>query len=110
MNWVSTVGFALLMLLMLAVMASDILKLQRQPVIKMDIHHQRNGYLLFDLSHRLGGFHISGGQIFFMGVDGAYTAVTKKKLDPKYMNWVSTVGFALLMLLIGWGYWSWTGW
>lgn len=43
---------------------------------------------------------LDGGQIFFMGVDGAYTAVTKKKLDPKYMNWVSTVGFALLMLLM----------
>ena len=26
--------------------------------------------------------------------------MTKKKLDPKYMNWVSTVGFALLMLLM----------
>lgn len=43
---------------------------------------------------------LDGGQIFFMGVDGAYTAVTGKQIDPKYMNWVSSAGFALLMLLM----------
>lgn len=43
---------------------------------------------------------LDGGQIFFMGVNGAYTVITKKKLDPKYLNWVSMAGFACLMGLM----------
>ena len=43
---------------------------------------------------------LDGGQIFFMGVNGVYTAITKKKLDPKYLGWVSAAGFACLMALM----------
>lgn len=43
---------------------------------------------------------LDGGQILFMGVNGIYTAVTKKKMDPKYLGWVSAVGFACLMVLM----------
>lgn len=43
---------------------------------------------------------LDGGQILFMGVNGVYTAVTKKKMDPKYLGWVSAAGFACLMALM----------
>ncbi len=43
---------------------------------------------------------LDGGQILFLGVNGAYTAVTKKKLDPKYLGWVSAAGFVCLMALM----------
>ena len=43
---------------------------------------------------------LDGGQIFFMGVNGVYTAFTKKKMDPKYLGWVSAAGFACLMALM----------
>lgn len=43
---------------------------------------------------------LDGGQILFMGVNGVYTAVTKKKMDPKYLGWVSAAGFACLMVLM----------
>lgn len=43
---------------------------------------------------------LDGGQILFMGVNGVYTAVTKRKLDPKYLGWVSAAGFACLMALM----------
>lgn len=43
---------------------------------------------------------LDGGQILFMGVNGVYTAFTKKKLDPKYLGWVSAAGFACLMALM----------
>ncbi len=43
---------------------------------------------------------LDGGQIFFMGVNGIYTALTKRKLDPKYLGWVTAAGFACLMGLM----------
>lgn len=43
---------------------------------------------------------LDGGQILFLGVNGLYTALTKKKLDPKYQGWVSVAGFACLMALM----------
>ena len=43
---------------------------------------------------------LDGGQIFFMGVNGVYTALTRKKMDPKYLGWVSAVGFVCLMVLM----------
>ena len=43
---------------------------------------------------------LDGGQILFMAVNGVYTAFTKKKIDPKYMEWVSAAGFACLMFLM----------
>lgn len=43
---------------------------------------------------------LDGGQILFMAVNGVLLAVRGKKLDPKYQNWVSVAGFALLMLLM----------
>ncbi|MCI9264042.1 MAG: site-2 protease family protein [Oscillospiraceae bacterium] len=43
---------------------------------------------------------LDGGQIFFMGVNGVYTAFTKKKMDPKYLGWVSAAGFVCLMALM----------
>lgn len=43
---------------------------------------------------------LDGGQILFMGVNGVYTGLTKKKIDPKYLGWVSAVGFACLMALM----------
>ena len=35
-----------------------------------------------------------------MGVNGVYTALTRKKMDPKYLGWVSAVGFVCLMVLM----------
>ncbi len=43
---------------------------------------------------------LDGGQILFMAVNGVYTAFTRKKLDPKYLNYVTAAGFACLMLLM----------
>ncbi len=43
---------------------------------------------------------LDGGQILFMGVNGIYTAITKKKMDPKYLGWVTAAGFACLMGLM----------
>ena len=43
---------------------------------------------------------LDGGQILFMGVNGIYTAFTKKKMDPKYLGWVTAAGFACLMGLM----------
>lgn len=43
---------------------------------------------------------LDGGQILFMGVNGAYTALTKRKMDPKYLGWVSAAGFVCLMALM----------
>jgi len=43
---------------------------------------------------------LDGGQIFFMAVNGVLLMVRGKKLDPKYQNWVSIAGFALLMGLM----------
>lgn len=43
---------------------------------------------------------LDGGQILFMAVNGIYTGLTRKKLDPKYQSAVSTAGFICLMLLM----------
>ena len=43
---------------------------------------------------------LDGGQILFMGVNGVYTGLTKKKINPKYLGWVSAAGFACLMALM----------
>lgn len=42
---------------------------------------------------------LDGGQILFMGVNGIYTALTRRKMGPKYLGWVSMAGFAFLMAL-----------
>lgn len=43
---------------------------------------------------------LDGGQIFLMLVSAAITAITKKKLDPKWEGYINTAGFAALMLLM----------
>lgn len=43
---------------------------------------------------------LDGGQILFMGVNGIYTGLTRKKLDPKYLGWVTAAGFVCLMILM----------
>lgn len=43
---------------------------------------------------------LDGGQILFMAVNGIYTAVTRRKMDPKYLNYVTAAGFACLMALM----------
>ena len=43
---------------------------------------------------------LDGGQIFFMAVNGVYTGLTRKRLDPKYLGWVTAAGFACLMALM----------
>ncbi len=43
---------------------------------------------------------LDGGQILFMAINGIYAAVTRKKLDPKYLNYVTAAGFACLMGLM----------
>jgi len=44
---------------------------------------------------------LDGGQILFIAINGLYTAVTRKKLDPKYLGYVSYAGLACLLLLMG---------
>ena len=43
---------------------------------------------------------LDGGQILFMAINGIYTAATRRKLDPKYLNYVTAAGFACLMALM----------
>ena len=43
---------------------------------------------------------LDGGQILFMAINGKYTAATRRKLDPKYLNYVTAAGFACLMALM----------
>lgn len=43
---------------------------------------------------------LDGGQIFFLAVNGIYGAITKKRIDPKYMERISAAGFAGLMFLM----------
>lgn len=35
-----------------------------------------------------------------MAINGLYTAVTRRKLDPKYLSYVTAAGFACLMALM----------
>jgi regulator of sigma E protease len=43
---------------------------------------------------------LDGGHIFLMLVSAAITAVTKKKLNPKWEAYINTAGFAAMMLLM----------
>lgn len=43
---------------------------------------------------------LDGGRVLFLFVNVVYTAVTKKKLNPKYEGVVNTVGFAALLALM----------
>lgn len=43
---------------------------------------------------------LDGGRIFFLAVNGAYAAITKKKLDPKYEGYINMAGFFCLILLM----------
>lgn len=43
---------------------------------------------------------LDGGRIFFLAVNGVYTAFSKRKLDPKYEGYVNTAGFLCLILLM----------
>lgn len=40
---------------------------------------------------------LDGGQILFMAVNGVYTGFTRRKMNPKYLGWVSMAGFACLL-------------
>jgi len=43
---------------------------------------------------------LDGGRILFLAVNGIFTLVTHKKLDPKYEGYVNMVGFILLLALM----------
>ncbi len=43
---------------------------------------------------------LDGGRIFFLIVGSLFKVVFRRKLDPKYENWVNVAGFALLMGLM----------
>ena len=43
---------------------------------------------------------LDGGRIFFLIVGGLFLLIFKRKLDPKYENWVNAAGFFLLMALM----------
>lgn len=43
---------------------------------------------------------LDGGRIFFLAVNGIYTAFSRKKLDPKYEAYVNMAGFFCLILLM----------
>lgn len=43
---------------------------------------------------------LDGGRIFFVIVNGIFTWITHKKIDPKYEGYVHTVGFVLLLVLM----------
>lgn len=43
---------------------------------------------------------LDGGRILFLAVNGVFTLVTRKKLDPKYEGYVNMAGFVLLLALM----------
>ncbi|MEG2420522.1 MAG: site-2 protease family protein [Oscillospiraceae bacterium] len=43
---------------------------------------------------------LDGGRIFFLAVNGLFTLFTRKKLDPKYENYVNGAGFIALLALM----------
>ncbi len=43
---------------------------------------------------------LDGGRIFFLIVGSLFKLVFRRKLDPRYENWVNVAGFALLMGLM----------
>ena len=43
---------------------------------------------------------LDGGRIFFVVVNGLFTLITHKKIDPKYEGYVHTAGFVLLLALM----------
>ncbi len=43
---------------------------------------------------------LDGGRIFFLVVGGLFTAVTRKKIDPKYEGYVHMAGLVCLLLLM----------
>lgn len=43
---------------------------------------------------------LDGGRIFFLAVNGVFTFLTKRRLDPKYEGYVNVAGFFCLILLM----------
>lgn len=43
---------------------------------------------------------LDGGRIFFVIVNGVFTLLTHKRIDPKYEGYIHTVGFVLLLALM----------
>ena len=43
---------------------------------------------------------LDGGRIFFLVVNGLFTLLTRRKLDPKYEGYVNMAGFCCLILLM----------
>lgn len=43
---------------------------------------------------------LDGGRIFFLVINVIFTAITKKKLNPKYEGMVNTIGFVALLALM----------
>lgn len=43
---------------------------------------------------------LDGGRIFFLVVNGVFTLLTRRKLDPKYEGYVNAAGFFCLLLLM----------
>ena len=43
---------------------------------------------------------LDGGRIFFLAVNGVYTAISRRKLDPKYEGYINMAGLFCLMLLM----------
>lgn len=44
---------------------------------------------------------LDGGRVFFLLITTAFTAITKKKIDPKYEAWIHGVTMILLLILMG---------
>lgn len=44
---------------------------------------------------------LDGGRVFFLLISTAYTAITKKKIDPKYEGYIHAAGMILLLALMG---------
>ena len=43
---------------------------------------------------------LDGGRIFFLAVNGLFSLLTRRKLDPKYEGYVNMAGFCCLILLM----------
>ena len=44
---------------------------------------------------------LDGGRVFFLLIGTVYTAITKKKINPKIEGWINGVALILLLLLMG---------
>lgn len=44
---------------------------------------------------------LDGGRVFFLLITTAFTAITKKKINPKYEGYIHAAGMVLLLLLMG---------